>query len=72
MSQRIVSEWETLDNRGKAVVKYSDIDEMFFIEYFDDANRMFFTEDFPDKSLRYVDDAAENWVLGYRQLELEE
>lgn len=70
MSQRIVSEWETLDNRGKAIVKYSDLDEVFFIEYFDNANRMFFTEEFPNKSLKYVDDAAENWVLGYRQLEI--
>lgn len=70
MSQRIVSEWETTDNSGKAIVKYSDIEEMFFIEYFDNSNRMFFTEEFPNKSLAYVDDAAENWVLGYRQLEI--
>ena len=68
MTSRIVSEWETLDNKGKAVIKYSDTDESFFIEYFDDVGHMFYTEEFPNKSLKYVDDAAENWVLGYREL----
>jgi hypothetical protein len=29
----------------------------------------FFVEDFPDKSMRYVEDAAENWALGIKKLE---
>ena len=27
-----------------------------------------FKEDFPNKSLRYVEDAAENWALGIKKL----
>lgn len=68
---RVISEWETYDNRGKAVVKYSDPDELFFIDYYDDHNHLFFTEDFPNKSVKYVEDAAENWVAGIKTLDIE-
>ena len=42
---------------------------MFYIKYFDNNKKQFYTEDFPNKSLRYVEDAAENWVLGIKKLE---
>ena len=42
--------------------------EMYYIEYYDNNKRMFFTEEFPNKSMRYVEDAAENWALGIKQL----
>ena len=44
-------------------------EEMFYIKYFDNTNKQFFTEDFPNKSMRYVEDAAENWALGIKKLE---
>jgi len=31
--------------------------------------KLFFTEEFPGKSMRYVEDAAENWALGIKKLE---
>jgi len=43
-------------------------EEMLYINYFDDTGKQFFSEDYPNKSLRYVEDAAENWALGIKQL----
>ena len=40
----------------------------YFIEYYDDDGIMFHTEAFDGKSLHYVEDAAENWVLGIKKL----
>lgn len=42
--------------------------EMFYLEYYDNNKRMFFTEEFPGKSMRYVEDAAENWALGIKEI----
>ena len=67
---RIISTWPTPDNRGKAVVRYSTKEEQFFIEYYDDAGHKFFSEDFPDKSIYYVEDAAYNWTVGIKELEI--
>jgi len=44
-------------------------EEMAYIEYFDDNGKQFFSEDFPGKSMRYVEDAAENWALGIKKLD---
>lgn len=70
MSTRKISEWETPDNRGKAVVKFSSLDESFFIDYYDNVGHMFFSEDFPNKSLDYVEDAAYDWTTGLKKLEI--
>jgi hypothetical protein len=42
--------------------------ESFYIKYFDNNGKRFFTEDFEGKALRYVQDAAENWAAGIKQL----
>jgi len=42
-------------------------DNIFVIEYVKDGN-VFQTESFPGKSLRYVEDAAENWAIGIKVL----
>lgn len=70
MSTRTMSTWETTDNRGKAVVKFSSIDELFMIDYYDDVGHKFFTEEYPDKSIHYVEDAAYNWSVGIKELEI--
>jgi hypothetical protein len=44
-------------------------EEMFYLKYFDNNGKQFFTEEFPNKSMRYVEDAAENWALGIKKLE---
>ena len=44
-------------------------EEMFYIKFYDDQGNRFYTEDFPSKSLRYVEDACENWCLGYKEFD---
>jgi len=55
--------------RGHCKVCMDFKEEMAYIEYFDDNGKQFFSEDFPGKSMRYVEDAAENWALGIKKLD---
>ena len=51
------------------VINGMDGEHSFFsITYKDPAGARIADEDFKFKSLRYVEDAAENWVLGVKQL----
>jgi hypothetical protein len=51
------------------VMTAMDGDHSFFSITYKDTNGVRIgTEDFPYKSLRYVEDAAENWTLGIKQL----
>lgn len=61
----------TDNDTGYCEVWVDHREEMFFIEYFDNAGRKFFTEDFPNKSMRYVEDAAENYVMGIKKLDID-
>lgn len=58
------------DGRGRAEVHFDFKQELAYIKYFDDTGKLFFTEEFPKNSLAYVEDAAENWSLGIKQLDL--
>jgi len=55
-------------NEGRCDVILDLKEEMFYIEYYDSNGKLFFTEEFPNKSMRYVEDAAENWALGIKKL----
>ena len=57
------------NGKGKAVVMMDFKEEMAYIEYYDENDKWFFKEEFPNKSIRYVEDAAENWALGVKKLE---
>lgn len=57
------------DGRGYCEIHVDYKEEMFYIKYFDDNSKLFYTEDFPNKSMRYVEDAAENWAMGIKKLE---
>lgn len=63
-----ISTFYTDDETGYCEVHINYKEEMFYIKYFDDQNKCFFVEDFPGKSMRYVEDAAENWTLGIKKL----
>lgn len=67
MEKHISTYWPD-NEQGRAEVWVNFKEEAFFIKYFDENNKQFFTEDFPNKSMRYVEDAAENWALGIKQL----
>lgn len=54
---------------GKVEICINYKDEIFYLQYYDNVGHKFFTEEFPNKSLRYVEDAAENWCLGIKKLD---
>jgi hypothetical protein len=41
---------------------------MAYIKYFDSNAKQFFTEEFPGKTVRYAQDAADNWAIGIKQI----
>jgi hypothetical protein len=51
---------------GRAEVYHGH--DAHYIEYYDQNGNMFHTEHFPGRSIHYVEDAAENWTLGIKQL----
>ena len=55
--------------KGKCEIHVDLKQEMFYIKYYDDNGKKFFTEEFTKNTLRYVEDAAENWALGIKKLE---
>lgn len=55
--------------KGYCEVHFDFKEEYAYIKYFDNNEKHFFTEDFKNKSMRYVEDAAENWALGIKKLE---
>ncbi len=65
---RVISEFFTDDDRGKAIVKYSPKDETFYIDYYDNKGHKFFSEDFSNHNLAFVENAAEDWTLGIKEL----
>lgn len=67
---RKVLTYLTSDDRGYCEIHVDSKNEMFYIKYFDNNKKQFYTEDFPNKSLRYVEDAAENWATGIKKLEV--
>jgi hypothetical protein len=67
MGRKISTYYSDQDN-GYCEVHMNFKEEYAYIKYFDDNSKMFFMEDFPNKSMRYVEDAAENWCLGIKKL----
>jgi hypothetical protein len=65
---RLISTYYAENDAGHAEVKFDSLNELFYIKYYDSNGKFFFSEEFPDKSIHYVEDAAENWALGYKVL----
>lgn len=66
--EKHISTYFADNDEGRAEVWVNFKEEAFFIRYFDSNEKQFFTEEFPNKSMRYVEDAAENWALGIKKL----
>ena len=57
------------DTNGQFCEVHVDFkEERFYVKYFDEAGSLMQVEDLPNKTLRYVEDAAENWTLGIKKL----
>lgn len=67
MNKKITT-YETDNGRGKAEVYYDFGTDKASIKYYDDHNHAFFTEEFENTSLMYVQDFAEAWANGTRQI----
>lgn len=68
-SKKISTYYADPPGRGHCEVCMNFKEEMAYIDYFDDNGKQFYTEDFPGRSMRYVEDAAENWALGIKKLD---
>lgn len=66
MSQGTLSTYFAEKGKGRAEVMHGK--DYFYIDYYDSNGVHFFKEEFPGKSLQYVEDAAENWTLGIKEL----
>lgn len=67
--ERKLSTYYSDHGEGYCEIYFNFKEELAFIKYFEDNGKKFFEEEFPGKSLRYVEDAAENWALGIKKLE---
>jgi|TARA_B100001094_G_C17473264_1_gene458436 hypothetical protein len=56
--------WRDSDNSTAKV--YKKVDEKCTIQYYSNLGVLLGSESFPDKTLRYHEDAAENWALGIK------
>lgn len=62
----LISTYFAENSSARAEVK--KVADTLQIEYFDQGGNLFHTESFDGKSLRYVEDAAENWAMGIKVL----
>lgn len=62
-----ISTYYAVGNEGKAVVSRKN--DMYIIDYYDNKNTHFFNEEYPNETLEKVELFAEDWALGYKQLE---
>ena len=67
-SRKISTYWADPPLKGYAEVHMNFKEEFAYIKYCDENEKQFFSEDFPNKSIRYVEDAAENWALGIKKI----
>lgn len=56
------------EKHGHCEIHVDTKNEMFYIKYFDSNGRQFFVEDHPNKSLREVEQIAEQWCMGTKKL----
>lgn len=68
---RKLSTYYSDHGKGYCEIHFDFKEEYGYIKYFDNNEKLFFTEDYKGKSMRYVEDAAENWALGIKLLESE-
>jgi len=69
MNKHLHTYYADAPNEGQyCEVHFNFKEEYAYITYHEENGSRFDSEDFPGKSLRYVEDAAENWALGIKKL----
>ena len=65
MNKHLSTYYADPPNEGQYCEVHFDFKEEYaYLTYHEENGKRFFKEDFPNKSLRYVEDAAENWTKG--------
>ncbi len=59
---------ESEQGKGYAEVHFDFKEELAYVKYYDNHSKQFFLEEFPGKTIRYAEDAAENWAVGIKKL----
>jgi|TARA_B110000977_G_C10831901_1_gene398396 hypothetical protein len=67
MGKKLSTHWSD-NSTDYCEIHFSYKEEYAYIKYFTEEGIKYFEETFPNNSLRYVEDAAENWALGYKDL----
>ena len=67
MGKRLSTYWSN-DSNDYCEIHFDYKEEYAYIKYFTEEGTKYFEETFPRSTLRYVEDAAENWSLGYKDL----
>jgi hypothetical protein len=67
-SKGLDRKWHRDDGKGWCQLFLNSKEEFFYIKYYNEVDKFIQDEEFPNKSLRYVEDAAENWCLGIKKL----
>ena len=61
---RKISTYYTDNDKGHCEVHMDFKNEYAYIKYFDNNGKLFHTEEYPNKTVAYVENIAEDWVLG--------
>lgn len=69
MNTRKLATYHTRNNTGYCEVHFDFKDGVGIIKYFDDDNNHFYTEEYSEKTVAYLHQVAENWILGSKILE---
>ena len=71
MKNKILSEFYDRESNKKAVVGLMIEPQVYYVDFYQD-NNIIETRTFPGKSFYYVEDAAENYICGILNIEVED
>lgn len=67
MKTKVISEFFSDDSSKKSIVTLDCNTQCYFVDFFKDKEKIA-TEFFPGKSIHFVEDAAENYVVGIKDV----
>lgn len=70
MGKKLSTYWSDVEPGRYCEVHVNLKEEFFYIKYYNEDGSLYYTEDHIGKSLRWAEDAAENWALGVKKLVL--
>jgi len=70
VGKKISTYWSDIEEGHYCEIHLNQREEYFYIKYFDADDKVYHREDTEHigKSIRWCNDAAENWALGYKKI----